>query len=216
MSVAEQSIFGPIVTGGDVEGWLLALLQKWFSTYLSELERNHGLAACTLPRPLSYELGPSFDKWPEDQVPAVLVSSRGTLDQPRRYGDGSYRARWALEPGVVCSARTQAEAHNLATLYGAAIRALLKQKPSLEGHANGVVWLGESYDDLGYDDSRSLYTVKELFAVEVEEVSYDGAGPTAPDPGDPCADWPPWPEVQTVEIDVDNVTVDQPLPEEEP
>lgn len=216
MSTTWPSIFGPLVSGGDVEQWTLDLLQRWISTYLAEVERQHGYTGSDLPRPKGWAFGPSFDKWPEDQVPGVLVSSRGTLDPPRRYGDGAYSARWGIEPGVVCSARTQNEAHALAQLYGLAVRALLKQRPSLDGHAAGTVWLGESYDDLGYDDSRSLYAVRELFAVQVDEVGYDNAGPTLPDAPlapDDTLPWPPWQEVETYEIDVEHVDS---LPEEEP
>jgi hypothetical protein len=205
VSVAAPSIFGPIVTGGDVEQWVLALLRKWFSTYLAEVERNHGLSGRDLPRPRGWALGPSFDKWPEDQLPGVLVSSQGTLQPPQRDGDGVYRVRWAMEPGIVCSARTQNESHALAMLYGAAIFDLLIQRPSLDGHAAGTVWLGETYDDLGYDDSRSLYAVKERFAVDVENVAWGNAGPTTPDePLDPddTQPWPDWPTVETYDVDV--------------
>ena len=217
--VTGTATFGPIVTAGDVEGWTLDLLQRWFSTYLAEVERQHGYSGHDLPRPKGWALGPSFDKWPEDQVPGVLVSSRGTLDPPRRHGDGAFTARWGIEPGVVCSARTQNEAHQLAALYGAAVRWLMIQRPSLDGYAAGTAWLGESYDDLGYDDSRSLYAVRELFAVQVDEVAYSDAGPVTPDAPltpDDTLPWPPWQEVATVEIKVDNTPADQPLPEEEP
>ena len=211
--------FGPIVTGGDVEQWTLDLLHTWLSTYLAETERQHGYTGHDLPRPRGWALGPSFDKWPEDQLPGVLVSSRGTLDPPRRHGDGMFSARWAIEPGVVCTARTQNEAHALAALYGAAVRLLLIQRPSLGGHAAGVAWLGESYDDLGYDDTRSLYAVKELFAVQVDEVAYSDAGPASPEAPltpDDTAPWPADKEVSTVIVAVDNTTPDQPLPQEEP
>lgn len=212
------AVFGPIVTGGDVEGWTLDLLQTWLSTYLAEVERQHGYSGHDLPRPKGWALGPTFDKWPEDQLPGVLIASRGVPVPPLRDGDGSYRARWLVEPGVVCSARTQAESHTLAMLYGAAVRALMVQRPSLGGHAEAVDWLGESYDDLGYDDTRSLYAVKELFAVEVVDVVFGDAGPTSPEvpfSPDDTLPWPPDQTVETYEIEVDHVSVDQPLPRED-
>jgi len=216
---APATIFGRIITGGDVERWALALTRKWFSTYLAESERQHGIVAGTLPRPRAIVLGPSFDKWPEDQVPAVIVTSPGTADLPWRDGDGLYRARWTLEPGVLCSARTQAESHDLAALYGGALELLFLQRPSLDGYANGVAWLGIRYDDLGYDDTRSLYAARVQLVVEVADVAQSLAGPTTPDePLDPDTDpWPAWPLVQTVELDVEKVAeLSNPLPEEVP
>lgn len=217
MSVATPSIFGPIVTGGDVEQWTLQLLHTWFSTYLAETERQHGYTAGQLPRPRGWAIGPSFDKWPEDQVPGVLVSSRGVPTPPIKDGDHFYRAHWLVEPGVVCSARTQAESHALAMLYGAAIRDLIIQRPSLDGHAEAADWIGESYDDLGYDDTRSLYAARLTFSIEVMDVAQGNAGPTLPDvplTPDDTLPWPPWQTVQTHDIVVENTPADQPLPEE--
>jgi hypothetical protein len=209
--------FGPIIAGGDVEEWVLELLQTWLSTYLAEVERQHGYSGHDFPRPRAYAIGPSFDKWPEDQLPGVLVSSRGIPAPPQKDGEGYYRARWLVEPGVVCSARTQAESHALAMLYGAAIRWAILQRPSLGGNAEASDWLGESYDDLGYDDSRSLYAVRETFSVEVVDVMLSDGGPTSvevPFSPDDTLPWPPDVEVATVELELDNVPSNQPLPEE--
>lgn len=210
--------FGPIVTGGDVETWVRDLLRTWFSTYLAEVERQHGYSGHDLPRPRGYAIGPSWDKWPEDQIPGVLVSSRGVPAPPQKDGEGYYRARWLIEPGVLCSARTQDETHALAMLYGAALRWLVTHRPSLGGHAEASDWLGESYDDLGYDDTRSLYAVRETFAVEVVDVMLGDAGPTSvevPLEPDDTVPWPPDVDVATVELELDNVVANQPLPEEE-
>jgi hypothetical protein len=210
--------FGPIVTGGDVEGWVLDELRTWFSTYLAEVERRQGYSGHDLPRPKGWAIGPTFDKWPEDQLPGVLVSSSGVPAPPLRDGEGYYRARWLISPGVVCSARTQAESHALAMLYGAALRWLIVQRPSFGDHAEAADWLGESYDDLGYDDTRSLYAVRETFAVEVVDVMLTDAGPTSievPFVPDDTVPWPPDVTVATVELEVDNVPANEPLTEEE-
>lgn len=209
--------FGPFVTGGDVEGWVFAELQTWFSTYLAEAERRAGYSGHDLPRPRSWAIGPTPDKWPEDQIPAVYVSSSGVPAPPQRDGEGYYRARWLIEPGVVCSARTQAETHALAMLYGAALRWVIAQRPSLGGNAESSDWLGERYEDVSYDDSRSLYACRETFSVEVVDVMQTGVGPTSvevPFTPDDTLPWPPDVEVESVELELDNVTVDQSLPEE--
>jgi hypothetical protein len=210
--------FGSIVTGGDVEDWMLQTLQEWFSTYLAEAERQHGYTGHDLPRPRGWAIGPSFDKWPEDQLPGLLVSSKGVPAPPQKDGYHAYRARWLVEPGVVCSARTQELAHRLAMLYGAALRTLVVQRPSLGGHAEACDWLGESYDDLGYDDTRSLYAVRERFSVEVAGVATGDTGPTSADlpfTPDDTLPWPPLVQVQTHDETVVNTTVDQPLPAKE-
>jgi hypothetical protein len=207
------SIFGRIVAGSDVEDWCSDLLKRWFSTYLSEVERQHGLPELFYSRPRAFVPTVSFDKWPEDQLPALMVSSTGTPQPPKRLGDGTYRAWWLMGLYVVCSARTQAESKVMARHYTAAVRDLFLQRPSLDGQANGTDWVDEDYRDLTYDDLRSLSSGAVHFIVEVENVASANAGPLSPD--SPSDDpWAHWPTVQTHEETVINYGTD-PLPEED-
>lgn len=210
----DESIFGRIVTGGDVEDWCFAVLRKWSCTYLAEVARQHGIEAGKLPVPKGWVPAPSFDKWPEDQLPGIVVVSTGTTELPLRTGEGAYRARWAIRLGVICSGATQAQSRRLAQMYVAAHAAILIQRPSLEGHAAGVVWAGEDYTQLDYNDVRSLYAGEALFTVEVENVRQSAAGPITPaDPREPCIDpWPPWSSAVIVDVDVEKVDLDEPFP----
>lgn len=212
------SIFGRIVSAYDVEGWVMALLRRWSGTYLSEVERQHGYQAGALSRLRGWSYGPTFDKWPEDQVPGVLVVSPGLVPPPAKGGDGRYRARWRVDLGVICSARTQALSHEQAQDYIAAFRALLIQRPSLDGHADGTAWLDENYTPLSYDDTRSLYAGYATIVVDVDNVTTANAGPTTPDdPNEPDTDpWAPWPLVVTHDETVEHFPPPTPLPKEEP
>jgi hypothetical protein len=204
VSVPAQSIFERIVTGEDVEQWCLETLKLWSGTYISEVERQHGIAAGTLQRMRAWLTGPSFDKWPEDQLPAVILQSVGTAERPLRDGEGRYRARWLMQLDCVCSARTQALTHSQSMLYAAAHRALLLQRPSLEGRAAGISWVGDDYTQLPYDDIRTIAAAQGTFEVEVEDVVTTLAGPTTPDrPLTPDTEpWPDRPTVQTVDEQV--------------
>ena len=191
----KPSIFGRMVSGGDVESWCVALAKRWMGTYMSEAERQAGIPAGTYARPRSYVRTISFDKWPEDQLPAFMLVSAGIASAPTREGDGTYSARWLMGLGLLCSARTQQESHDMALLMTEAARTLFVQKASLDGHADGTQWLDERNDDLTYDDIRSLSSGQAHFAVTVADVVSAGKGPAAPDPPlvpdtDPWADWP--------------------------
>jgi hypothetical protein len=201
-----SSIFGPIVTGYDLEVWTLQLCRKWFGTYLSEMERQHGLTAGTFKRPLSYTVAPSFDKFPEDQLPAIVLVSAGLAEQPAKQGDGNMHGRWDLLAGGIVSARRQDEAHAMAQFYCGALRWLLIQRPSLDGHAQGVVWMDEDYTMLEFDETRSLAAGVARFTVEVENVSNAKAGPLTPEePLDPdTLPWPPWQTVDDVIVEVEH------------
>jgi hypothetical protein len=201
------TIFGRIVSGADVETWCADTVRKWMSTYLAEKERQDGMAAGALQRPRAIVTVPSFEKWPEDQLPAIMLISVGLADSPEMHGDGVYTARWDMALACVCSARTEAESHAMAQRYMAALRALFLQRPSLGGNADGTTWLGESYDSLPYEDTRSLAAGMAQFVVQVEDVSSARAGPLTPDePLDPDTDpWAEWPLVQESDVEVDVV-----------
>lgn len=203
-----MSIFGRIVTATDVEQWCLDLIGKWFGTYLSEVERQHGLAAGTWQRPRGLFAVPSFDKWPEDQLPAILCVSFGIAEPPRMHGDGSYDALWQMGIGCICSASTQTLSHEMAADYGAALYDLFVQRQSLDEKAEGTRWQGFTLEEmLEFDDRRSLSAGTAVFQVEVHNVASARMGPTTPDvPLVPDTDpWDDRPAVQTVETEIEKV-----------
>jgi hypothetical protein len=195
---------------------VLAVLKRWSGTYIAEVERQHSFTAGELQRVRGWVLAPSFDKWPEDQVPGVLVVCTGLVPPPLKTGDGYYRARWNVQVGVLCSARTQQQSHEQAMLMLAAHKAIIAQHPSLEGVANGVQWIDEQYDALAYDDVRSLYAGTVTFAIEIADVLNTLDGPVTPsEPLVPETD--PWPldhDVETVVVEVDNYPDNASLPAE--
>jgi hypothetical protein len=78
------------------------------------------------------------------------------------------------------------------------------------GHAEAVDWLDERYDDLAYDDTRSHSSGQAHFAVEVANVGSSYGGPVEPMlPSD--LPYPDWFDVETVDVDVLNHPVSQPL-----
>lgn len=219
MSVLDDTtIFRRIVTGADVEGWCLDLVKRWLSTYLAEVERQHGVPAGTWQRPRAYVVAPSLDKYPEDQLPCILLISVGLAERPLRNGDGRFRTLWQMGLACVCSAATMAETHRMAHHYGAALYALFNQRPSLDGKADGVDWLDYDVGDtIDYDDQRSLAAGIASFTVQVDAAVSAGAGPVTPgDPLTPDTDpWPDWPDAETVDVKVEHHPPPDPLPEEE-
>jgi hypothetical protein len=194
MTAPFTSAIGKIVTGRDVELAALAVLKKWASTYLGEAEAATGRVRGSLPRPRAWTTATEFEKWPEDQLPAVLLISPGLAAPPRADGNGTYRASFAL--GIVSTSHMD-ETAALAKLYCATLRACLLQHQSLEGFAAGVTWADENYDDLPSIDDRSLGAGQAIFVVEVDAISTRWNGPihpsepptpdAAPLPDDPTA-----------------------------
>lgn len=204
---------GPIVTGRDVELAALKLLKRWSGTYLAEAERQREREPKSLPRIRGWTVAPDFEKWPEDQLPCVLLVCPGLAEQPMPNGGGVYRAKYALGLAVIVSAATMSDTAELAKLYVACMRAALLQHSSLEGFAIGVDWLDENYDDLPSDDDRSLGAGQAVFAVELDAFARRWNGPVTPSEPPPVDTdpLPVDPTVQTitdVHIDVERVVLD--------
>ena len=198
-TLLQPSMFGRIVTGDDVETWVLDCLKRWSGTYLSELERQHGMTAGGLARVRAFRTAQSYDKWPEDQLPCVIVRSVGIGELPLMDGDGWYTARYVMQLDNVVSANTEDASHRLAMLYAAAHGALLKQRPSLDGKANGVRWMTDDYTQQAFEARRTLACSTVVVEVIVENVVNARMGPTTQnDPLTPDTDpWPDDPQAET-------------------
>lgn len=179
------SVFGPLVTPTTVKSRVLATLRDWMPTYVAEVERQNELEPQRLELPRSYVYrGEEIDKSPEDALPAVIVSTPGTSDDPTPDEDGFYQAPWVVNVAVVASAKDQDSTEVLVGYYAAAVRGILVHNQSLGGFANGVTWKGERYEDLDPDGHRSIHAAIVTCEAQMLDVVQRGAGLNEP-PADP-------------------------------
>lgn len=197
-----DDLFGPLVTGTEVETAARATLQTWMPDYLGWLERKYDRANGSLITPRSWVSANDVDRWPEEQIPSVLLLSTGLANEPARDGANIYRAKFALAVVVIVSARDRAVTDELAKLYTAACRAILLHKPSLGGFATAVEWVDEEYDVLPDRNRRQLAAGRAVFRVEVPAVVRSKAGPSTPSPA-PETPLPDEPTVTEPEVDLD-------------
>jgi hypothetical protein len=204
------SVFGSVVTGGQIEAAVVTVLKRWIGTYLSELERQTDREVGSLARPRSYTRTTSdLDAWPEQQLPAVFVLASGLDAEPERdSGDGKFSAWWRFGVGAVVAANTEENTRELAQIYAAAIRALLVQHPSLEGFADATDWVGEVYEEGSIPGrNRTLGVGLTQYRVKVSDVVTHGAGPLEPDPAGETTAPEDWPTVEDTIVSVENEPV---------
>jgi hypothetical protein len=185
-----MNVYGAIVTAEDVADAAVENLRLWSPAYIAEVSAQSGRPRCgdgALPAFRSIDVASSFSKFAEDQVPACVVVCPGLGDTPIRGGDGAYLAEWSLGLGVVVSGRDRQSTDELVRLYSAAVRAAMLQNPSMNGFAQGCRWIDEDYDELGFDDSRTIAAGIVSLGVEVNEVVNCFGGPKSP-PEDACID----------------------------
>lgn len=192
--------FGRIVSADQVEEAVRDTLRRWMPTYIAEVERQRGWEPGFLNPAIWYHAAHQFDRFNEDALPAVIVICPGLADRPTRDADGVYLCRFGLAVGIVGGAIDRDETDEAVKAYGAAVRACLLQQSALgDFGADGIVWLGESYDELPMEDSRTLIGGRLSFTLDVDDVVTKLAGPvqTTTPPVDPYVEPPAEQTVQT-------------------
>lgn len=190
-------VWGPIVTGAQVEQAVIETLQWWMPSVLREMERKTGRPTNSLPSPRAYTVINEFAEVRGMERPTCIVVSTGR-GEPERRGDGTYDAGYAVGVAIIVKADSRANANELAKIYAAAAGKVLVKWGTLGGFAAGVDLGPEDYTPIPAKllDTASAGTV--AFTVRVAGFVDDVNGPLEPDP-DPT----PFPHVSSVEIDVE-------------
>lgn len=190
--------FGKIISAKAVEQAVAASLNIWISDYLGELERVEGYTPNAIQRPRGVITSSEFSKWPEDQIPVVVILNLGLAGKPERHADGKYDASWLVGIAAIVSDRDHSSTRDLGFTYLTAIRAAILQHKMLksdlhpDGFANFSMWHDETYGDIAFNESRTLGAGRCIFEIGVEDVMTEFAGPRVPydDPTLEPADWP--------------------------
>lgn len=203
MSPTATNVFGPIVTLRMVEQGIASFLRVWFLDYLDEIERREGYAPGEVERPRGIPIASDFQKWPEDQVPCLLVLSAGLAGPPQRQGDGSYTTDWQVAIAPVVKDIDEDETRRLASTYTAAVRLAVMQHQGLEGLGRVLRWRDEVYDTGPLERRRTHAVGRFVFDVQMDKTLVE-FGPVVPanppidpdlPPPDPTPDPGPWPDV---------------------
>lgn len=202
-----SDIFGPIFSSATLERAAIETIKAWMPTYVQELELQlPEYQRGTVPLPRSYASRTTFEEFPGEQLPLVVVVSPGVVGDPSPEGDGRYTAWWELGIVVVAEGRSEDDSNSLVKLYGAAIRAIMLQKSSLGNIASGVEWTDESYDNVvEAEEQRTLRGVSLTFIVQIDDVVTRSRGPAEPIPPEDAPTTLPgsqWPTAELVEVEV--------------
>ena len=191
-----MSVYGSIISEDVVEEAVQATLKTWMNDVLAEVERQRGLQPPYYTRDIEYGIQPALDKWPEQQLPLIVIISPGIPERPVKSGRRVYRAKYDVGIAVIVGSTERQFVCRYAQHMGAAIRKIMEMKQSLDGgvgeRVRGVDWVGSRNNELPVQDERTIWANRQLFEVEVDDVLTKGGGPTQPavDPLPPPAEDP--------------------------
>jgi hypothetical protein len=205
-----SSLYGRMIAAVDVEQALKRRIDDRLGDYLGEVERQHGIVPGTIARPRAYV---DDERFPEDQLPAIVVKSPGTADLPLADGQGRYTARFELELEAHVAAGTGAM--TLAKLYALALRELAVQQPS--ALFMGVDWISERYRRGELVGGRTYCVGVVALEVQVPDVTNRHEGPPDepgwPDPPPDSPDSPAWPTSTSADVELEKTPIDEPVEE---
>lgn len=216
--MTDSNQFGPSVGRGHVRRWVLAGLRAWLPDYIREAERQQDYPAGEATVPRTFQVAETLTKWPETQLPAVIVQLPGLADAaPARDGTGEITAQWIVALSAIARGRDEDDTERQGDVYGLALRLLMLQQagdfPAAGDAYDGpllrvesVQWADEGYDDLPQRRARTLVAATVTFRVDIRGVASTAYGPMVPSV-DPTTDPGPWPEV----TDTDIITTRRPL-----
>jgi hypothetical protein len=196
--MTEHPVVGPLFSAHILERSVLATLRDYLPPYLTIACELNGITE-GIAKVESWGLESELaDDWPSQGMPALLVVSGSTTDEPEEGGDGMIRAEWRCDVIISVKAATGPRARRYAQVYGAAIRGALLQRRTLGEELQVARWLGE---DTGgtvrdiEDTESSVCSVMNSFGVERERVVswQKGAGSLKPIPDG-------WPEVKEIDV----------------
>lgn len=157
----------------------------------------------SLAIPKSWATVSEYDRFPEQGLPAIIVSAPGMTDEPRMSGDGYVHGEWVIEVSATVSANGAKETRRLGQMYLAAIQGAMLQRRSLGDAEIAVRLSAVDYADVPSEKRRSILAVGAAFAVTVDRMFSVKAGPLGPEPPDPIP--ATWPVATSVNVEIEEM-----------
>lgn len=206
-----MSDFPAFLTGRHVERAVIDTCVKWGAEFIADAERQFTIQPHAVPVPDEGQFtttSSEFEKFPEDQTPAVLIIAPGLAGEPRQEADRSLTAPVALGVGILVSTGHGVEANrDAAQILAGAYCELLLRMP-LEGlDVDSIEYIDERYTDIPGRAERTLAAARLVFTIWVRNWRSLKGGPpdrSAPRP-DPYPDPGPLPRVSKTFVSINNV-----------
>jgi hypothetical protein len=211
-------VYGEFVGAHHLEAAILSTLWKWLPSYQYEVSREAGLEPQHLQPIRSWRVATDMERYPEDQLPGVILVNQGVPEPPRKYnsddGASMFMAYWVVQIGIHAVAKGQKvnaapRALTLARMYSLAIRLVMIQQRDDDGVMGMVDPLTEAPSStLSVEDDRTTCLCVGSFSVQSTDWAEWGEGPLEPEVDPVDENRPEWPVVVGWDLDVDKVPVD--------
>jgi hypothetical protein len=188
-----MSVIGRLTSGLNVERAALVILKQRLETYLGEAAAQAAVKpaeVATIQKVESWSVISEYERWPEANLPAVIIAAPGIRGEPEKNGDGSYNVTWTLGVTVVVAGATPPKARKYAQIYAAAVRGAVLQARTLGDGLKVADWIDEVYETTKREERRTVVAGTVVFAVNQRDVVNWRSGPGADWPDEIPEDFP--------------------------
>ncbi|HVQ60381.1 MAG TPA: hypothetical protein VMS60_15885 [Solirubrobacterales bacterium] len=175
-----MSIIGRLTSGLDVERATLVALRDRLPKYLKEAAKQASVKPeeiAEIEEVKSWAVISEYDRWPETNLPAIIIAAPGLRGEPVKGGDGSYRVKWTLGVSIVVSAATAPKARKYAQIYAAAVRGAILQARSMGKDLRVSDWIDEVYETTKREGRKTTVAATVVFVVDQSDVVNWRGGP---------------------------------------
>lgn len=213
---------GALVGADDVRNAVKNTILEWSSYYLAIVSQRlvaqgriggTNLVGAPLPGFGTWDNDPQFRSLGTGMPAAFLVTTPATVaNSIELQGNRQYRAAWRAQVNLWVYGTTWEMADDITSWYEKAVRLCLLQHRTLGNQfATGTKWVGNSYTSEIHDSTRTIGKCAMAFDVLVNGPVIEVRGPaTLPVP---AVSLPDDPTVNTVDITLARVPVNESLPD---
>lgn len=212
-------VYGEFVGAHHLEAAVLNTLWKWLPSYQHEVSREAGMLPDHLLPIRSWRVASDMERFPEDQLPSVILVNNGLPEVPHKHNDADgnsvFLANWAVEIGVHVAAKgskvkAAPRALTLARMHALAIRLCMIQKRDEDGIMGMVDPITERPNaTLAMEDDRTTCLAVVGLLIETDHWAEWGQGPIEPmyppEGTKPPTDRPLWPYAESWDLDIGKV-----------
>lgn len=178
----ESGPFGILRGAHSVQEATYRTLEKWFPTYIEEVNRQIGEDVLRVPK--RYTRRPDERTLSKYVDASVLVTTSETTHVDR-HGDGSVHSVWVTTIEMhVFGTQDFLETQAITMAYTTVARAILAQHPDLGGEVQTLLWHGESFKYGETSSTRYVGLGETVFHITVDTTMNDRRGP-------PLTEWTP-------------------------
>lgn len=194
--MSNPRVLGPVLNTAAVERVARDLLSQergLLRIYLDEVVRQDtpGMPTSEIDRlqlPKTVKVREEARHFADDQLPAIILVSPGTSEQPRRDGAGVYEIKMPLAVTAIVKKGTEDLAREIAGIHAAAAAAVLLQcLPRVDDRVTSVIWDGFLTTDTPDSTARTLHVCVHQLTLTVRDAMNDMGLPGFPPdfaPGD--------------------------------